>query len=83
MLWPVGAPVLGAVTLAQLEQVPDGERDRLRLGDVAMRGLTVPTSLDADALVAQLRDAPQRMLIVVDEAGLGVGLVTPSLLAGS
>lgn len=83
VLWPVGDPVLGAVALGQLEQVRDAERDRLRLGDVAMRGLTVPTTLDADTLVARLRDAPGNMLVVVDERGRGVGLLTPSLLGGT
>ncbi len=83
VLWPVGDPVLGAVALGQLEQVGDGERDRLRLGDVAMRGLTVPTTMDGDALVGRLRDAPGGMVVVVDGGGRGVGLLTPSLLAGA
>lgn len=82
LLWPVGDPLVGTLTLAHLEAVPD------RLWEAPVTEVLQPaatTTVDADADMETVFDrmmaAPGNMLLVM-EADRVVGLVTPSLVVG-
>lgn len=82
LLWPVGDPLVGTLTLAHLEAVPD------RLWDAPVGGVVLPrdagtvdADADMDAVVDRMRGAPGNQLLVV-EGGRVVGLLTPSLVVG-
>jgi len=82
LLWPVGNPLLGSLTLAHLEAVPD------RLWEAPVTEVlqsTEATTVDADADMETVFDrmmaAPGNMLLVLDD-GRVAGLITPSLVVG-
>lgn len=81
LLWPVGRPIAGVLTLADLDAVPGDRWGTTRLGDVARRpdGVLVHPDEPVDEILARIAEAPDMMLVVVD-AGEPVGLITPSLL---
>ncbi|HUH07277.1 MAG TPA: hypothetical protein VML96_05655, partial [Egibacteraceae bacterium] len=83
LLWPVGAPIVGGLTLAQIDGVPEHLWHATSVIDVAHAADRVTISADAglDVVLERLSAAPGGMLIVV-EGGRAVGLVTPSLVAG-
>ena len=82
LVWPVGDPVLGSVSLTDIEQVPRRDWARTTVADVAHPAsvtsveVSTPMSQAMDALVG----APGHQLIVVDN-GRAVGLLTPSLMS--
>lgn len=82
LLWPVGTPLVGGVTLARLDDVPRRDWALTEVGAVAHAAGQV--SVDADAALDEALDrivhAPGNMLLVV-EAGEPVGLLTPSLVS--
>lgn len=82
LLWPVGEPLLGAVRLADLEAVPRRDWAHTTVGDVTRPGAAVTVAADAtmDVALAAMSQAPGNMMLVVDDAGRPVGLLTPSLV---
>jgi Zn-dependent protease/CBS domain-containing protein len=82
LLWPVGTPVAGGVTLEQVDAVPRTDWSTSTVADVAIDADTVTVEADTpmDEVIDQLRAAPKNMLVVVD-AGRAVGLLTPSLVS--
>lgn len=85
LLWPVGDPVTGAVRQQELDGVPRGSWSLTSLGQIAIPAADVTVASDAgmDTIMTRLQDAPGHMLLVVDEAGRAVGLLTPSLVVGT
>ncbi len=85
LLWPVGDPLVGAVTLADLERVPEVEAGVVPVGRVATAPERVTVAADAslDDIVDRLAAAPDAMLLVVEYGGHPVGLLTPSLVTGA
>lgn len=83
LVWPVGSPLRGGVTLARFDRVPEDDWASTRVADIAYDGDEVTVSADEtmDTVTDRLAAAPERMLIVVDR-GRPVGLLTPSLVAG-
>jgi Zn-dependent protease/CBS domain-containing protein len=81
LLWPVGRPVQGVVTLADYDAVPASAWPVTRVGEVAQPAAALLVGPDApvDRILEQIVEAPHQMLVVVD-AGEPVGLITPSLL---
>lgn len=81
LLWPVGEPLVGALTLAQIDAVPDVAWHDTTLRQVALplEAATVPADTRLDDAALRLRDAPGHMLLVVED-GRAVGLLTPSLV---
>lgn len=82
LLWPVGSPLRGGVSLQRLDTVPRREWAVTALGDVAHRADDVTIDADAamDVALDRITAAPGNMLLVV-EAGRPVGLLTPSLVS--
>jgi len=82
LLWPVGLPVTGGVTLGRLDDVPRKHWATTLLGDVAHRADAVTVDADAgmDVALERIVQAPGNMLLVV-EAGRPIGLLTPSLVS--
>ncbi|MEO7195205.1 MAG: hemolysin family protein [Pseudonocardiaceae bacterium] len=68
--------VRGVVHVKQAFAVPAGERSVSRVGALASPALTVPSSLDGDALLEALRGQGLQVAIVVDEYGGTAGIVT-------
>ncbi|MGH3854068.1 MAG: hemolysin family protein [Pseudonocardiaceae bacterium] len=68
--------VRGVVHVKQAFAVPVGERSECRVGALASPALTVPSSLDGDALLEALRGQGLQVAIVVDEYGGTAGIVT-------
>lgn len=83
LVWPVGSPLRGGVTLAGFDRVPQTDWASTPVRDIAYDGDEVTVSADEtmDTVMDRLAAAPERMLIVVD-GGHPVGLLTPSLVAG-
>jgi Zn-dependent protease len=83
LLWPVGTPLRGAVTLAQLDRVPSARWDTTSLAEVAIPRDEVAVGADEplEAALERLANAPGAMLLVVDGGGAPVGLLTPSLVS--
>jgi Zn-dependent protease/CBS domain-containing protein len=81
LLWPVGRPVRGVITLGAIDAVPEQRWDVTTVGDVATsaEGLTVGPDEGIRVILDRIVAAPHQMLLVVD-AGEPVGLITPSLL---
>ena len=81
LIWPIGDPVLGSVSLRDIEQIPRRDWARTTIADVA-HPATV-TSVDASTPMSQAMDtlvaAPEHQLIVTAD-GHPVGLLTPSLI---
>ncbi|MGH3833421.1 MAG: hemolysin family protein, partial [Pseudonocardiaceae bacterium] len=68
--------VRGVVHVKQAFAVPAGERAVSRVGALASSALSVPSSLDGDALLEALRGQGLQVAIVVDEYGGTAGIVT-------
>ncbi|HEY0578980.1 MAG TPA: hemolysin family protein [Pseudonocardia sp.] len=68
--------VHGVVHVKQAFAVPVPDRGRTTMGDLARPVLTVPESLDGDALLAGLRESDSQLGVVVDEYGGTAGIVT-------
>jgi len=85
LLWPVGDPLVGGVTLGDLERVPEVEAGVLPVLRVATAPERVSVAADAalDDIVERLAAAPDAMLLVVERGGHPVGLLTPSLVTGA
>jgi Zn-dependent protease len=85
LLWPVGDPLVGAVTLRDLERVSDVEAGVVPVGRVATAPERVTVAADAslDDIVDRLAAAPDAMLLVVEHGGHPIGLLTPSLVTGA
>jgi len=68
--------VQGVVHVKQAFAVPVPERGSTTMADLARPVLTVPESLDGDALLAGLRESDSQLGVVVDEYGGTAGIVT-------
>jgi Zn-dependent protease len=84
LLWPVGTPVQGGLTLAQIDTVPNGDWNRTRAADIAFPADDVIVGADSplDEALDRLAESPGNMLLVTDDGGAVVGLLTPSLVSG-
>jgi Zn-dependent protease/CBS domain-containing protein len=82
LLWPVGDPLVGAVTLGWLDGVPRDAWPTTLLGSVALPAeqAAVEAAASLDAALDRLSSVPGTMLIVVD-GGRPTGLLTASLVA--
>ncbi|MGV9802239.1 hemolysin family protein [Mycobacterium sp. NPDC003449] len=67
---------IGVVHVKQVFSVPRAERERQRLAGLALPVATVPSTLDGDAVMAQIRANGLQTALVVDEYGGTAGLVT-------
>ena len=81
LLWPVGDPVTGALTLAQIDAVADVDWDVTTVGAqaLALEHIAIAADADLEQAVRRLAESPGGMLLVVDD-GRAVGLLTLSLL---
>lgn len=81
LLWPVGPPLSGAVTLDQLNRVPSPAWGSTTVGQVAFPVAEVTVGADerVDDVIERLATAPGAMLLVADRGAI-VGLLTPSLV---
>ena len=81
LLWPVGDPVSGGLTLAQIDAVPDVDWDRVTVASQALPLSQVAVDADTplDEAMPLMAYAPSAMLLVVED-GRAVGLLSPSLL---
>jgi CBS domain containing-hemolysin-like protein len=68
--------VHGVVHVKQAFAVPVPDRAATTMADLARPVLTVPESLDGDALLARLRASGSQLSVVVDEYGGTAGIVT-------
>ncbi|GAA4437624.1 hemolysin family protein [Actinokineospora soli] len=68
--------VRGIVHVKQVFAVPENQRATTRVGSLARPVLTVPETLEGDALLERLRGTGLQVAIVVDEYGGTAGLVT-------
>ncbi|MGH3676955.1 MAG: hemolysin family protein [Mycobacterium sp.] len=66
----------GMVHVKQVFAVPHDERARTRLATLAVPVQVVPSTLDGDAVMAQVRTSPLQTVLVVDEYGGTAGMVT-------
>lgn len=82
LLWPVGSPVTGGVTLEALDTVPRQDWATTTVRDVAdpAGDVTVDVHAGMDVALDRIIAAPGSMLLVTD-AGRAVGLLTPSLVS--
>lgn len=67
---------VGMVHIKDAFSVPRAERATLKVGTLARRVPTVPTSLDGDAVLTAVRTSGAQMVLVADEYGGTAGLVT-------
>lgn len=67
---------IGVVHVKQVFTVPREERGRTRLASLALPVATVPSTLDGDAVMAQIRANGLQTALVVDEYGGTAGMVT-------
>lgn len=67
---------IGMVHVKQVFEVPPDRRDRTRLAGLAQPVVKVPSTLDGDALMTQLRANGLQTALVVDEYGGTAGMVT-------
>lgn len=83
VMWPVGSPLIGGLTLDRIDSVPRGEWAVTTVADVALPvdSVTIRSDTAMDAALERMSTAPGSMLIVVD-GGRPVGLLTPSLVSG-
>lgn len=68
--------ITGIVHIKHVFAVPRQERDRRRVGELAVPAMRVPTSLGCDVLLAALRRRGLQMAVVVDEYGGTAGVAT-------
>jgi Zn-dependent protease len=82
LLWPVGAPLVGILTLPQIDAVPGHDWPTTTVEQIALplEGRTVSADNPMDATLEALSAAPERMLVVTED-GRAVGLLTPSLIS--
>jgi CBS domain-containing protein len=76
VLWPVGRPLIGGVTLGDLNGVPRDRWAVTPVDAVARRDVCIADDVPMDEAVARLFHVPDQMLIVVHD-GEPVGLLTP------
>ncbi len=67
---------VGLVHVKQVFEIPHPEHAETRLGDVAQPVAVVPSTLDGDALMAQVRANGLQTALVADEYGGIAGMVT-------
>lgn len=67
---------VGMVHVKQALKVPPAERDRTLLTSLATKATVVPSTLDGDAVLAEIRSDKLQIAMVVDEYGGTAGLVT-------
>jgi len=67
---------IGIVHVKQVFAVPVGDRSRTRLDSLALPVATVPSTLDGDAVMTQIRANGLQTALVVDEYGGTAGMVT-------
>ena len=67
---------IGVVHVKQVFSVPREDRDRTRLAGLALPVATVPSTLDGDAVMTQIRANGLQTALVVDEYGGTAGMVT-------
>jgi CBS domain containing-hemolysin-like protein len=67
---------VGIVHIKQVFTVPAGERSGTRLKTIALPVATVPSSLDGDSVMTQIRANGLQTALVVDEYGGTAGMVT-------
>jgi CBS domain containing-hemolysin-like protein len=67
---------IGIVHLKQVFAVPPADRACTRLAGLALPVATVPSTLDGDAVMAQIRATGLQTALVVDEYGGTAGMVT-------
>ena len=67
---------IGVVHVKQVFAIPLAKRDRTRLGGLARPVPVVPSTLDGDALMEQVRASGQHAALVADEYGGIAGIVT-------
>lgn len=67
---------IGIVHLKQVFEVPHAERERTRLGVLALPVPVVPSTLDGDALMSEIRASGLQTALVADEYGGIAGMVT-------
>jgi len=68
--------VVGIVHIKHAMGVPNEARTRVRVRDVMVDPVLVPTSVELDPLLAQLREGGLQIAVVVDEFGTVDGIVT-------
>jgi CBS domain containing-hemolysin-like protein len=67
---------IGIVHVKQVFEVPGEDRKRTRVADLAQPVAVVPSTLDGDALMAQIRANGLQTALVADEYGGIAGMVT-------
>ena len=67
---------IGIAHVKQVFEVPTGERATTRLASLALPIATVPSTLDGDAVMTQIRANGLQTALVVDEYGGTAGMVT-------
>lgn len=67
---------IGIVHVKQVFEVPREHRPRIRLADLVQPVSTVPSTLDGDAVMTQIRANGLQTALVVDEYGGTAGMVT-------
>ncbi|WP_029114032.1 hemolysin family protein [Mycobacterium sp. URHB0044] len=67
---------VGMVHVKQIFEVPAAERSSTRLADLALPVPTVPSTLDGDSVMTQIRANGLQTALVVDEYGGTAGMVT-------
>jgi CBS domain containing-hemolysin-like protein len=67
---------MGMVHVKQVFEVPPADRPRARLAGLALPVPVVPSTLDGDDVMAQVRTSPLQTVLVVDEYGGTAGMVT-------
>jgi CBS domain containing-hemolysin-like protein len=67
---------IGMVHVKQVFAVPQDKRDTTRLSSLAIPVATVPSTLDGDAVMTQIRANGLQTALVVDEYGGTAGMVT-------
>lgn len=84
LLWPVGDPVRGGLTLARIDGVAADawETTSALAAAYPLDEIALPADAPLRDALERLAAAPERMLLVVDD-GRVVGLLTPSLVAGA
>jgi Zn-dependent protease/CBS domain-containing protein len=81
LLWPVGRPIRGVVTLGDIDAVPEERWDTTTVAEVAhpAAGAVVAPDDQVSTILELIVRAPEHMLVVARD-GEPVGLITPSLL---
>jgi CBS domain containing-hemolysin-like protein len=67
---------IGMIHVKQVFEVPESRRATTRLADIAAPVPTVPSTLDGDAVMTQIRGSGLQTALVVDEYGGTAGMVT-------